>query len=117
MKNNKIKTSLAKLELLLTKLKMGGEEKKLWKEIKTYWQRQRFLTVKVISCVPLTSENLKIIENKISLHLNVPFNLENIIDPKILGGLRIQMGEKVFDATLNQQLEAIKPWLKDSFTL
>ena len=117
MKNQQIKTSLAKLESLISRLKIGGEEKKLWKEIKNYWQKRSLLTVKVISAVPLAKDELKTIENKVNGYLNVPFRVENIIKPNILGGLKIQIAEKVFDATIVSYLETLKPLLKNSFNV
>jgi len=74
-------------------------------------ERARRVRVQVTSAVPLTDgerdEVGKMVERRFDLS---PVLLETV-DPAVLGGLRIQVGDQVIDATVRSRLDALKDQL------
>lgn len=58
------------------------------------------------------------LQGKISAYLSKQFkgdvHLKNIIDPKVLGGLSIQVNSNLFDATIRTQLNSIQRQLREA---
>ncbi len=71
-------------------------------------ERARRLRVQVRSAVPLTDEQ----RDKLRGMAHDRFGLEPVlvesVDPELLGGLRVQIGDRVLDATVRNRLESIK---------
>ncbi|WP_027400453.1 ATP synthase F1 subunit delta [Anaerovorax odorimutans] len=66
----------------------------------------------IFSVKPLTEEQLKVFEEKTSKLLRKNVKLENKIDTKIIGGIRIYIEGKVIDATIKKRLDNLKESLK-----
>jgi len=81
---------------------------KIKKELKDYLKKlieQEKNQVKVISTYPLSNDELSIIAKKF---LKKPTEIENVVDPSILGGIVIQQGSRVIDLSIKSQLENIE---------
>lgn len=62
----------------------------------------------VESAIPLSSEKLKIIENKLTNKLNKQVVAKSVVVPELLGGLRISIDGHILDKTVKRQLEDMK---------
>lgn len=62
----------------------------------------------LFSSMKLSDEEVKEIEIKLSLRLNARVRLKQKIDPSLLGGIKVALDDKVFDATLKKRLEELK---------
>jgi F-type H+-transporting ATPase subunit b len=60
----------------------------------------------VVSAVPMTAEEQTRVKNELSLKAA---NFR--VDPKLLGGLRVRVGDKVVDGTVAAQLESLRSTL------
>ena len=62
------------------------------------------MMVTVTSAVPLTSEETSRIVTVYTARTGMPVHINSVVDPKVIGGLRIQYGSEVRDSTVAAQL-------------
>ncbi len=65
----------------------------------------------VYSVTPFTPDQLIQLQQAMQKHLGHALSLENIIDPTLLGGFRIDIRGKIFDASIFQKLASLKQQL------
>lgn len=66
-------------------------------------------TIQVISAIELTKEELGFLKEKLSKIFKKNFErVDTMIDARVLGGLKIQIGDFLIDATVQNQLKRIK---------
>lgn len=65
----------------------------------------------VYSHLPLEEQEIKSIEKKIEKELKAEVHLENKIDKTLLGGFRVFVAGKLFDASINGRLARLKEHL------
>ncbi|QZY55524.1 F0F1 ATP synthase subunit delta [Crassaminicella profunda] len=58
----------------------------------------------VTTAVPLKDEEKLRIENKLSIVTGKKIKLENMVDPSIIGGVLVKIGDKVIDGSLESRL-------------
>jgi len=79
------------------------------KEFNTIVQNQhKLMDVQVYSQKPLTAEELHDLKVSIGTKHNRTVTIENVVDPKIVGGIRIEFDGYVFDQTINHYLHELK---------
>jgi len=66
------------------------------------------LTALVTSALPLTEEEQKAVSSSLAEELGQELTTEFRIDPAILGGLIIRLGDKVIDGSVGGRLEALR---------
>jgi F-type H+-transporting ATPase subunit b len=66
------------------------------------------VTVAVTSALPLTQEERKVVSSGLAEQLGQAPAIEFKIDPAILGGLVIRLGDKVIDGSVGGRLEALR---------
>lgn len=62
----------------------------------------------VYSVNPLDQNQMLKIENAISVKLNSKVELVNVIDEKLIGGVKVQVEDKIFDGSIKNRLENLK---------
>ena len=62
----------------------------------------------IYSVSPLTKEQIAQLSEVLSVHLGHPISLTNQLDEKLIGGFRIDIQGKIFDASLLHQLSTLK---------
>lgn len=67
-----------------------------------------FLDTEIISAVPLTFEQLDGLQAKLTEAYAKPLNVVTTVDPSILGGLRIIVGNTVIDDSIKRKLFELK---------
>jgi F-type H+-transporting ATPase subunit delta len=93
------------LELLVEKHRMPvifrirAELDQLWEE------ENKRLPVQVTSAVELSKETVKQIGDKIAAQTDRKVDLSSIVDPDILGGIIVRVGNSVLDASIRNRLE------------
>jgi len=70
---------------------------------------------KVTSAVPLTDELKDKILVKIKEIVGKKITIENVIDPSILGGFVLRVGDKQFDASISGKLNNLRREFDDNF--
>lgn len=75
-----------------------------------YRQFKSISIVKVTSAEPLTDENITRIKEKLLASKVTADNIEieTVVDPSILGGIIIQVGDKLYDASVAHKLQSLR---------
>jgi F-type H+-transporting ATPase subunit b len=68
--------------------------------------------VEVTSALPLSKEEQDAVKKNVLNKMGTKTNVEFHVDPKILGGLVIRVGDKVLDGSVSGQLESLSKSLK-----
>ncbi|MCS6849560.1 MAG: ATP synthase F1 subunit delta [Gemmataceae bacterium] len=74
-------------------------------------RRARRIPVSVYAAVPLSDDQLERIRNRLREVLNLEPRLEVRVDPALLGGLMIRVGDQVFDGTVRTRLHQLRDQL------
>jgi len=79
------------------------------REFDTLWRRdQNLLPVSITSAVELDEETTKGIGSKIEEQTGRTVELESSVDPDVLGGLVIQVGNFVLDTSVRSRLDRLR---------
>jgi F-type H+-transporting ATPase subunit delta len=79
------------------------------REFDGLWAKeQRLLEVAVTSAVPLDEETVKTIGDRIQEQTGQRVELSANVDPDVIGGLVIRVGNVVLDATVRNRLERLR---------
>lgn len=74
-----------------------------------YEELKNIQTVQVTSAAPLDEATLQAIIKKVGAELNNSnLIVKTIIDPSIVGGFKLQVGDKFFDASISRDLQDIR---------
>lgn len=77
--------------------------------IQQYKQLKNIKTVKITTAVPANDKVRDAVRNKIqSAHPNALIELEEAVDPAILGGLMVQMDDIMFDFSIRRDLNDVR---------
>ncbi|WP_341875799.1 F0F1 ATP synthase subunit delta [Defluviitalea saccharophila] len=79
-------------------------------EVKTY---KGIVTAVVISAVPLKEEQIEKIKQTLTSRIKKQIQIETQVDPSIIGGLKIRVGDRILDASIYGQLQGLKTSLYD----
>jgi F-type H+-transporting ATPase subunit delta len=96
------------LELLLENHRMPAlfrirrEYDRLWKE------RNKLLPVQVTSAVELDEQTVRNIGDRIAEQTGRRVELSSSVEPDILGGIVVQVGNQVLDASIRNRLETLR---------
>lgn len=74
-------------------------------------ERARKVRVQVTSAVPLTDGERDEVGTMVRQRFDLSPVLIETVDPAVLGGLRVQVGDRVIDATVRSRLDALKDQL------
>jgi ATP synthase F1 delta subunit len=98
-------TTVNFLKLLIEKHRMPvvfrvrAELEKLWED------ENKLLPVTITSAVELSKDTVKLIGDRISEQTDRKVDLSANVDPDILGGIVVQVGNSVLDASIRNRLE------------
>lgn len=62
----------------------------------------------IFSANPLKQEQIEAFQEKVAALVRKKVRLENKVDPSIIGGVKIFIGDKVIDATVKNKLQSLK---------
>lgn len=68
-------------------------------------QRQEQLTAVVISAVPLSADHRDRLATALSRHYDRAVHVNVVVDPRVIGGIRVEIGDEVIDGTVLRRLE------------
>jgi ATP synthase F1 delta subunit len=82
---------------------------RLRREFDRLWlQENRLLPVQVTSAVALDDATVKHIGDRIAAQTNRKVDLSSNVDPDILGGIVVRVGNSVLDASIRNRLEKLR---------
>ena len=67
---------------------------------------------KVTSAVPLTADEKRALESKLRARYGQESEFQYVVDPAILGGVIVRLGDKVIDGSVSGKLAALREKLK-----
>ena len=76
-------------------------------------QRQNLRRVQITSASELSSETLESIRQKMATALSTQPILETRVDPSLLGGMLIRVGDTVYDGSLKTQVKQLRVVLRE----
>jgi len=80
---------------------------------KTHLKSQDLFEVVVESVIPLSAEQEKRIQKKLSESISQKLIIKNIINPEIIGGLKIFLGDTEIDGSLRGKILRLKKKIED----
>jgi ATP synthase F1 delta subunit len=96
------------LELLLEKHRMPAIHR-IRRELDHLWQEaNRLLPVSITSAVELDRSTVEHIGNAIGDSTGRTVELTSAVDPDILGGLVVRVGNSILDASIRNRLEQLR---------
>ncbi len=96
------------LELLLEQHRMPAIHR-IRREYETMWDRQNdVLPVAVTSAVELDEETVKSVGDRIGEQTGRKVELTSHVDPDILGGLVLRVGNSILDASIRHRLDQLR---------
>ena len=73
-----------------------------------YEETRGIENAQAVTSRPLTEEQLSALKNRLETLTGKTIQLENIIDPKLIGGITLRVGGKQFDHSLRARLDALQ---------
>ena len=77
-----------------------------------YAAHKGIVSADVISAVPLTAAQLEDLKTALGKTLGHAADISTSVDPALLGGLKVRVGSRLFDASLKTKLDSLKFALK-----
>ncbi len=72
-------------------------------------EREGVLRMQIFSCVPLEEDKVSAISDKFSKQLGVSeFRIQTKIDTSLIGGVKVIVGDKIFDGSISSRLGLLK---------
>ena len=79
---------------------------------KLYAVRTGLISAEVVSAAPLDTAQMNAIKASLRKALGKDPELEARVDPSLLGGLKVKVGSRLYDASLKTKLDQMKFALK-----
>jgi len=79
---------------------------------KLYDAEKGIVSAEVTSAVPLSSTQLEDLKKTLAKTLGQSAEISTRVDPALLGGLKVRVGSRLFDASLKTKLDSLKFALK-----
>ncbi|HEV2062355.1 MAG TPA: ATP synthase F1 subunit delta [Solirubrobacteraceae bacterium] len=96
------------LELLVEKHRMPAIHR-IRRAYDTRWEEEnKLLPVEVTSAIELDRETVQNIGDKIGERTGRKVQLESRVDPDILGGIVVRVGDRILDASIANRLESLR---------
>ncbi|HEV3000097.1 MAG TPA: ATP synthase F1 subunit delta [Solirubrobacteraceae bacterium] len=96
------------LELLVEKHRMPAIHR-IRREYESLWEEaNRLLPVEVTSAIELDPETVEQIGDAIRERTGRRVQLESSVDPDILGGIVVRVGDRILDASIANRLEGLR---------
>ncbi len=110
----KFSKALINFLFVLADKRRTAEIKKIRKQyIRLYDEERGKAAGEIYSADPLSKEHLARFEDEMSKLLRKKIKLENIVDKKVIGGIKIQVDGKMIDKTIRGDLDALLLTLKN----
>lgn len=94
---------------LFTKFK--AEIPRLTEDIKNAYGDNE-IKIELLSAYPLSEADIKEIENEFTTRLNKKVSFKAVLDAGLIGGLRVRVLDKVYDASLKGQIQTFRDRLR-----
>ena len=73
-----------------------------------YDDAKRLLPVQIVSAIELDKDTVKSLEDKIGSQVDRHIELSEVVDPDIIGGIVLRVGNVIMDASIRTRLEQLR---------
>ncbi|WP_116112790.1 F0F1 ATP synthase subunit delta [Austwickia chelonae] len=80
----------------------------IWRQLAIAAERRRQITAIVTSAIPLDKEQKKRIESALARTYGRAVNANMVVDPDVLGGVHIRVGDDVIDGSILRRLDDVR---------
>ena len=110
--SNPLAVNFAKLLVDKGRTALAGQ---IWEEFQELvWQRQGIAHARVTTAISLTQEESQAISKRLEEMTSQKVIMDTEVDPAILGGLVVRIGDRLIDGSTRSRLQALKRTLQDS---
>lgn len=74
----------------------------------TVYEHKGIKIANAITAVPMESEEIDMLREKLSQKYESKFEVENLVDSEVLGGVYLKIGDEVIDGSVRGQLERMR---------
>ncbi len=75
-------------------------------------EARNIMKAQLISAQEVSADEMKILADKLSASTGKTVQLQQTVDPALIGGIKIRMQDQIIDATVAKRLEMLKEKLK-----
>jgi F-type H+-transporting ATPase subunit delta len=102
-------TEILKLLMLLVEHGRINEIGMVYKDLRNaVYDYKGIVMANAITAVPMNTDEIEALRQKLSLKHGKKFEIENVIDQEVLGGVYLKIGDEVIDGSVRGQLERMK---------
>jgi len=76
-----------------------------------YKDYHKLLDVQAVTAEPLSNAQKKQLEEKLSIKYRKKINIINEVDPKVIGGIRLNINNEVLDHSVSRHLQNLKSFI------
>ncbi len=102
------------LKIVIRRGREGVLDETMFSFVEQYRLARGIREATVTSAVPLKPEQLKEIKERLVKRTNLKIEIVEKVDPSVLGGVKVKMGDLQFDATVSKQLESLHRSLEEN---
>jgi F-type H+-transporting ATPase subunit delta len=102
------------LKVVIRRGREGVLEETMFSFIEQYRELKGIRVATVTSAVALSDEQMKDIQERLVKRSKLRVDMVQVVDPSVMGGVKVQMGDLMFDATVSKQLESLKRSLEEN---
>ena len=102
------------LKVVIRRGREGVLEETMFSFVEQYREVKGIREATVISAVPLSEAQVNEIRDRLVKRTNLKIEMVQKVDPSVLGGVKVKMGDLQFDATVSKQLESLKRSLEEN---
>lgn len=77
----------------------------IWRQLDIAGRRRAQITAVVTSAIPLDDTQVSRLEESLTRIYERPVNVQTIVDPALVGGVHIRVGDEVIDGTIARRIE------------
>jgi len=75
-------------------------------------EARNIMKAELVSAREVSSDEMSILAEKLSVSTGKTVQLKQVVDPALIGGIKIRMGDQIIDGTVAKKLEMLKERLK-----
>ena len=102
------------LKVVIRRGREGVLRETMFSFVEQYREVKGIREAVVTSAVPLSQEQLNEIKQRLENRTKLQIELVEKIDPSVMGGVSVKMGDLQFDATVSKQLKSLRRSLEEN---
>jgi ATP synthase F1 delta subunit len=96
------------LNLIITQGVLHALKDIITSAISLYEEKMKRVTAEVISPVPLKAEHIETLRSALGVLTNRDVQIDNRLDPSLIGGFIVKVGSTIYDSSLKGQLMLLR---------